>query len=106
MRLAYKRRMEAFGRALRAELGPALRLGSTHSGLHFLLTLPGAGGEAAMVRAAAAQGVRLVGLSSYYMARPELCPPDTVVAGYAGLRTEDIPTVAQALRRAWLEGGT
>lgn len=105
MRLAYKRRMEAFGRALRAELGPALRLGSTHSGLHFLLTLPGAGGEAAMVRAAAAQGVRLVGLSSYYMARPELCPPDTVVAGYAGLRAEDIPTVAQALRRAWLEGG-
>ena len=101
MRLAYKRRMETFAAALRAELGPHLALGGTHSGLHFLLTLPGAGGEQAMVAAAQAQGVQLRGLSEYYMARPETCRPDTVVAGYAALRSEDIPAVAAALGRAW-----
>lgn len=101
MRLAYKRRMETFAAALRAELGPQLALGGTHSGLHFLLTLPGAGGEQAMVAAAQAQGVQLRGLSEYYMERPETCRPDTVVAGYAALRTEDIPAVAAALGRAW-----
>lgn len=101
MRLAYKRRMETFAATLRAELGPQLVLGGTHSGLHFLLTLPGAGGEQAMVAAAQAQGVQLRGLSEYYMERPETCRPDTVVAGYAALRTEDIPAVAAALGRAW-----
>ena len=35
------------------------------------------------------------------MERPETCRPDTVVAGYAALRTEDIPSVAAALGRAW-----
>ena len=101
MRLAYKRRMEAFAAALRTALGPQLQLQGTHSGLHFLLTLPGAGGEAAMVEAAAAQSVQLRGLSGYYMARSDLCPPDTVVAGYAALRQADIPAVAAALGRAW-----
>ena len=100
MRLVYKRRMEAFATALHREL-PGVTLGSVHSGLHFLLTLPGAGGEAAMVEAAAREGVRLRGLREYYLARPERCPPDTVVAGYSALKEEDIPAVAAALARAW-----
>ena len=45
MRLAYKRRTEAFAAALRAAL-PGVELDGVHSGLHFLLTLPGAGGAA------------------------------------------------------------
>ena len=101
MRLVYKRRMEAFAAALRREL-PGVTLGSVHSGLHFLLTLPGAGGESAMVEAAAREGVRLRGLSEYYLARPENCPPDTVVAGYSALKEDDIPAVAAALARAWV----
>ena len=101
MRLAYKRRMETFAGQLRKELGPRLVLGGAHSGLHFLLTLPNAGGEQTMVQAAARQGVRLRGLSEYYMARPERCAPDTVVAGYAGLKAQDIPAVCAALGTAW-----
>ena len=101
MRLVYKRRMEAFAAALRRAL-PGVTLGSVHSGLHFLLTLPGAGGETAMVEAAAREGVRLRGLREYYLARPESCPPDTVVAGYSALKEDDIPAVAAALARAWV----
>ncbi len=101
MRLAYKHRMERFAAALRTSLGPAVVLGATHSGLHFLLTCPGAGGEAQMVAAAAAAGVRLRGLREYYMQDPDACPPDTVVAGYAALRPDDIEAVAAALARAW-----
>jgi len=100
MRLAYKRRMEAFAAALRGAL-PEARLGAMHSGLHFLLTMPRAPGEAAMVKTAAQRGVRLRGLSEYYMARPENCPANTVVAGYAGLQAEEIPAVAAALGKAW-----
>ena len=42
------------------------------------------------------------GLSEYYLARPEHCPPDTVVAGYSALKEDDIPAVAAALARAWV----
>ena len=101
MRLTYKRRMEAFAAALHAGLDPDLTLAGAHSGLHFLLTLPGAGGEQAMVQAAAKQGVRLKGLSEYYMQDAAHCRPDTVVAGYSGLQAEDIPAAAAALGRAW-----
>ena len=55
-----------------------------------------------MVEAAAREGVRLRGLSEYYLARPENCPPDTVVAGYSALKEDDIPAVAAALARAWV----
>ena len=101
MRLTYKRRMEAFAAALHAGLDPDLTLTGAHSGLHFLLTLPGAGGEQAMVQAAAKQGVRLKGLSEYYMKDAAHCRPDTVVAGYSGLQAADIPAAAAALSRAW-----
>ena len=100
MRLAYKRRMETFAAALRAAL-PGVELDGVHSGLHFLLTLPQAESEAAMVQTAAQHGVRLRGLSEYYMARPELCRPNTVVAGYSALKEDDIPAVAAALAKAW-----
>ena len=94
-------RIEDFAARVRAAL-PGVELDGVHSGLHFLLTLPGAGGERAMVAAAAQQGVRLRGLSEYYLARPELCRADTVVAGYSALKEDDVEKVAQALARAWL----
>ena len=101
MRLTYKKRMEHLTAALTDALGPGLVIRGRHSGLHLLLTLSGAGGEARMVSGAAGAGVRLHGLSEYYLARPELCPPDTVVAGYAALAEEDIDAAAAALARAW-----
>ena len=53
-------------------------------------------------------GVRLRGLSGYYMARPERCPANTVVLGYASLADGEIPALAEALRTAFpvLEAGT
>lgn len=102
MRNAYKARMEALAAALEEALGrDRIRLQGRHTGLHLLLTLDGDISEEQMVRSAAAQGVRLKGLSDYYMERREDCPGSTVVLGYASLRNEDIPALAQALRRAW-----
>ena len=101
MRLTYKKRMEHLTAALTGALDRGLSIQGRHSGLHLLLTCPGAGGERQMVARAAAEGVGLHGLSEYYLARPELCPPDTVVAGYAALADTDIDAAAAALARAW-----
>ena len=54
-----------------------------------------------MVDRARAAGVRLEGLRGYYLARPEHCPENTVVVGYAALPPGDIPALAEALRTAW-----
>lgn len=102
MRGAYKARMERLIRELEASFGrDRLRLQGRHTGLHLLLTLLDGPGEAVMVSAALAAGVRLRGLSGYYMARPERCPANTVVLGYASLADGEIPALAEALRTAW-----
>ncbi|MDE6936353.1 MAG: PLP-dependent aminotransferase family protein, partial [Oscillospiraceae bacterium] len=102
MRGAYKARMERLVRELEASFGrDRLRLQGRHTGLHLLLTLLDGPGEAVMVSAALAAGVRLRGLSGYYMARPERCPANTVVLGYASLADGEIPALAEALRTAW-----
>ena len=102
MRGAYKVRMEKLASALEAAFGREhIQLQGRHTGLHLLLTLPEGPGEAALAASALAAGVRLRGLSEYYMERRENCPPNTVVLGYASLRDEDIFALVEALKKAW-----
>ena len=102
MRKSYKSRMEILSRMLEDTFGAErITLRGRHTGLHLLLTLHGASGEEAMVRAAAAEGVKLRGLGEYYMERRETCPENTVVIGYASIRDGEIPDLVLALERAW-----
>lgn len=100
MRLAYRTRMEGLAQALE-EAFPGAALQGRHTGLHLLLTLPDGPGEQAMEDAARRAGVRLRGLSGYYMERREACPENTVVLGYASLADSRIPGLVEALREAW-----
>ena len=98
----YRARMQALTGALEKALGPErVRFHGRHTGLHFLLQLTDGPKEQEMVERAAAAGVRLAGLSGYYLARPELCPPRTVVVGYGALADEDVEAAAAALKAAW-----
>jgi len=102
MRNAYKGRMERLCAALEEALGrERVLLRGRHNGLHLLLTLEDGPGEAEMVRRAAEAGVKLTGLSGYYMEGREICPENTVVIGYAGLQDREIPELAATLKRAW-----
>ena len=102
MRKVYKARMELLCAALETAFGKdRITLRGRHTGLHLLLTLHDAPGEREMIREAAEHGVRLHGLSEYYMARPENCPPSTVVIGYASVADRDIPELVDALHHAW-----
>lgn len=104
MRSAYKGRMEGLAAALEEEFGREnIRLAGRHTGLHLLLTLPGGPGEREMAASALREGVRVRGLSEYYMERRERCPENCVILGYAGLRDGDIPELAGALKRAWVK---
>lgn len=100
MRSAYKSRMERLAAALEDSFAN-VRLAGRHTGLHLLLTLPDGPGEAQMIASALREGVKLRGLSEYYMADRERCPKNTVVLGYASLRNEEVPELVRALHRAW-----
>lgn len=102
MRSAYKTRMERLAGALEAAFGQEkIRLSGRHTGLHLLLALPGGPGEGRMIEAAMEEGVKIKGLSEYYMERRDRCAPNSVILGYASLRDEEIPALAEALQRAW-----
>ena len=102
MRLECRRRRDAFAGALTQAFAPQpIRLAGLHAGLHLLLTLPGGPGEAAMTRAARDAGIRLAGLSEYYRAGADHCPPDTVVLGYGALLPALAPAAAEALKNAF-----
>ena len=102
MRGAYKVRMERLTAELEEGFGrERLRLAGRHTGLHLLLTLPDGPGEERMVASALREGVKLRGLSEYYMENRAQCPRNTVVLGYASLQNEEIPRLVRALRRAW-----
>lgn len=102
MRNSYKSRMERLAAALEEAFGrERIVLKGRHTGLHLLLTLHDGPGEAEMVKTAARQGVRLRGLSEYYMEEREHCPDNTVVLGYASLRDEEIDEMVRALQKAW-----
>ena len=100
MRAAYKGRMERLAAALEEGFGE-IRLTGRHTGLHLLLTLPEGPGEERMIASARREGVKLRGLSGYYMEHGERCPRNTVVLGYASLGDGEIPELVRALRRAW-----
>lgn len=102
LRVAYRRRRDLLVTALRAAFGARAAVAGTHTGLHLLVSLPGAPSEEGLVRAAAGQGVHCAGLGEYFLGAPPPGPrAPTVVLGYAGLTETDIAPAVEALRRAW-----
>ena len=52
-----------------------LRISGAEAGLHILLTATNGMSETEMIQAAAREGVHVYGLSGYYVASRDLCPP-------------------------------
>ncbi len=103
IRNLYKARRDALLVALRqSRLASMLRISGAEAGLHILLTATNGMSETEMIQAAAREGVHVYGLSGYYVASRDLCPPSTVILGYAGIRAEEFADAAACLERAWL----
>ncbi len=92
----YARRREA----LRAALGEieGLTVSGAEGGIHLLLTLPRYP-EAELLSRAAAAGLPMRGLSEF--CREAVPRPSTLVAGYGGLPTEELPALIARLKAAW-----
>lgn len=103
IRNLYKARRDSLLEALRmSRLSPFVRVSGAEAGLHILLTVSVSMGEKDLIATAAREGVRVYGLSGYYVADEHQCPPSTVILGYAGIATERFTDAVACLERAWL----
>lgn len=105
LRGVYRARRDALAAALDAVFGArGVTLRGARAGLHLLASIHGPYSERALVEGAAQSGVRIHGLSEYYMADADSCPPSTVVLGYAGMDEDALKRAVACLGAAWDAG--
>ena len=75
-----------------------LTVSGADGGIHLLVTLPRLS-EAELLRRAAEAGLPLRGLSEFCHRVP--AEPSTLVLGYGGLATKEIPALTERLKTAW-----
>ncbi|MFI2430469.1 PLP-dependent aminotransferase family protein [Streptomyces sp. NPDC018693] len=96
-RLRYRRRRDALVEAVAAQ-APDVRVTGIAAGLHAVLRLP-PGTEESVVRAAAWQGLALMGLSRFRHAAATTEPVDALVVGYGVPSDRGWPGALEALCR-------
>lgn len=100
-RKVYQARRDALLDALDRELADLPHeVSRAEAGLHLLLHMRNGMAERELIARARDAGVRVYGLSGYYL--PPVKPPRaTLVLGYAGLTETEIREAAALLRQAW-----
>lgn len=76
-------------------------ISAEHAGLHLLLSHYGGWTEQELVERAAQAGVKVYGLSQYFIYPEYHRYPSTVVLGYANLTEKEIGEGAKRLRKGW-----
>lgn len=101
MRAAYKAKHDALLAAI-APLERDFEIGGENAGIHILLTAKHGHTEEELVSLAAEAGVKVYGLSSYYIYPEKKDYPATVVLGYASLSEAQIRHGANLLLKRYL----
>ena len=100
MRAIYKAKHDALMAALKG-LEPSFSIKGEYAGLHVLLTHRKGRPESWLVERAGEAGVKVYGLSSYFIHPQHNMYPSTVVLGYANLDMEQIETGIALLKDVW-----
>ncbi len=102
MRTIYKARKDCLVEELRKmPFSSRMTIIGENAGLHLLLRINSSISEKALLALAAAQGVKLYGLSDYYLDSTETAPDHCVVLGYANYTEDEIRDMVSLLNKAW-----
>lgn len=104
MRSVYKGKHDCLMGELKG-FEPVFSVRGEHAGIHVLLSHTGSSREEELEKAAAAAGVRVYGLSRYFIHPEQNRYPSTVVLGYANLTEVEIHEGVRRLKKAWKIGG-
>lgn len=97
IRNVYKSRRDAVLRVLAAL--PEIEINGKEAGLHLLISARNDLTEQELVKRAGEHGIKVYGLSEYYLAAP--AKTHTVILGYAGYSAEELKHAARLLVQAW-----
>lgn len=100
MRGIYKMKHDALLSALKP-LEKHFNISGEYSGLHVLLTYNRKRTEEELIKKASEAGVKVYGLSSYFIHKEHNDYPATILLGYANLSAEEIKKGAGILCRVW-----
>ncbi len=100
MRLIYKRKREILTKTVRSSM-PYIEISGADAGQHLLLKIDNGMSENQLVEAALEQGVKVYGISSYYLPPAALPPTPQVLLGFAAMEEEDISAAVSLLKKAW-----
>lgn len=102
IRNLYRTRLETLLAALAASpLAGCYTVSGAEAGLHILLHVHNGMDERTLISTAEAHGVRVYGLSDYFVDHTADCPPATVILGYAGIASDRIAEAVSRLASAW-----
>lgn len=100
MRAIYKNKHDLLLSELKC-LEPEFTVSGENGGLHILLSHRGERSEAELIELAKARGLRVYGLSGYYIHPEHIHGNSTVVLGFANLKEEEIRTGVRILCECW-----
>lgn len=100
MRTIYKKKRETLVDAL-SRLMPRAEVSGAAVGLHLLVAVNNGMTERQLVEAARGRGVRVYGLSQYYIGEVPNEERPVLLLGYASIREDEIFKAVELLRQAW-----
>ena len=100
MRKFYKDKHDLLMELLKP-FGDQFEITGENAGLHLLLTAKNGASEENLIRKAAAEGVKVYGLSDSFIDKK--ADSSTVIIGYGGMSEENMRQGMERLRSAWLE---
>lgn len=103
MRAIYKAKHDLLLNAIRP-LEKTFYIQGEHAGLHILLTDKSGRSEEKLISLAGQAGVRVYGISGYYIQPNHSEKPNTIVLGYANLSENEIEEGAARLVKCWETG--
>lgn len=102
MRAIYKNRHDVLLEELKG-FRAICTVSGENAGVHLLLTFTDGRTEQEAIERAAQEGVRVYGLSRYYVGEAVGRPSSTVILGYANLSEDEIRAAVRKLKHAWIE---
>ena len=100
MRALYRSRHDMLLAELK-DAGPDFRISGENAGVHLLLHFRGARTEEELIKLAAQKGVRVYGLSEYYVNGAGPADEAVILLGYANMDEERIREAVRLLKEAW-----
>lgn len=102
MRKIYKLRRNKILACIKAlPMADQIQISGENAGLHLLLTFKPPYTEQKLIAAAKDVGIRLYGLSEYYIEPGKDMPDTVIVMGYAGFTESEIEKAFSLLEKAW-----